>query len=166
SWTDLGVTSSVLLVVFALVSAEFSDVDSGGRVPVRNAVIQRVLVDCLEGKLPPGTAAGPVCAVGARGHLLVKNSPSTTPRCCVVVCLRSLSSRFDQLVSPRLSSIPSCGRLFVVLCATAAAAADSPCFRRVAALVVSTAPVAERFSSVVASRAERRRVGRSHGDGC
>ena len=36
----------MLLVVFALVCAEFSDVDSGGRVPVRNAVIQRVRVDC------------------------------------------------------------------------------------------------------------------------
>jgi hypothetical protein len=109
------VTSSVLLVVFALVCAEFSDVDDGGRVPVRNAVIQRVLVDCLEGKLPPGTSAGLVCAVVAIGHPTVRNSPSTTPRCCVVVCLRSSSSRCDQLVSSRLSFIPSCSRLFVVL---------------------------------------------------
>src|SRR5208282_2409561 len=75
----------VLLVVFALVCAEFSDVDSGGRVPVRNAVIQRVRVDCREGKLPPGTAAGLVCAVVAIGHPTVMNSPSTTPRCCIVV---------------------------------------------------------------------------------
>src|SRR5208282_3021294 len=37
------------------------------------------------------------------------------------------SSRCDQLVSPRLRSTPSCSRLFVVLCATTAAAADSSC---------------------------------------
>ena len=51
-------------LLFALVCAEFSDVDSGDRVTVQNAVTQRILVDCLEGKLPPGSSAGRVVLLG------------------------------------------------------------------------------------------------------